>query len=94
MHCKFALTAAAAALALAGSFAQAAEIYPVDKARFMTNARFDFKVELDKVVDRNDVKIEINGADYRKILSGDEIFVGEEIDAGASAVLMREVEIK
>ena len=47
-------------MALAGSFAQAAEIYPVDKARFMTNARFDFKVELDKVVDRNDGKIDIN----------------------------------
>ena len=94
MHSKFALTAIAAAMVFASSFVQSAEIYPVDKARFMTNARFDFKVELDTVVDRNDIKIEINGADYRKVLTGDEIFVGEEIDAKASAVLMRDVEIK
>ena len=94
MHSKFALTAIAAAMVFASSFVQSAEIYPVDKARFMTNARFDFKVELDTVVDRNDIRIEINGADYRKVLTGDEIFVGEEIDAKASAVLMRDVEIK
>ena len=94
MHSKFALTAIAAAMVFASSFVQSAEIYPVDKARFMTNARFDFKVELDNIVDRNDIKIEINGADYRKVLTGDEIFVGEEIDAKASAVLMRDVEIK
>lgn len=94
MHSKFALTAIAAAMVFASSFVQSAEIYPVDKARFLTNARFDFKVELDTVVDRNDIKIEINGADYRKVLTGDEIFVGEEIDAKASAVLMRDVEIK
>ena len=94
MHSKFALTAIAAAMVFASSFVQSAEIYPVDKARFMTNARFDFKVELDTVVDRNDIKIEINGADYRKVLTGNEIFVGEEIDAKASAVLMRDVEIK
>lgn len=94
MHSKFALTAIAAAMVFASSFVQSAEIYPVDKARFMTNARFDFKVELDTVVDRNDIKIEINGADYRKVLTGDEIFVGEEIDAKASAVLMRDVEIQ
>lgn len=94
MHSKFALSAIAAAMVFASSFVQSAEIYPVDKARFMTNARFDFKVELDTVVDRNDIMIEINGADYRKVLTGDEIFVGEEIDAKASAVLMRDVEIK
>ena len=51
MHSKFALTAIAAAMVFASSFVQSAEIYPVDKARFMTNARFDFKVELDNIVD-------------------------------------------
>ena len=30
--------------------ASAAQIYPVDQARFMTNARFDFKVELDSAI--------------------------------------------
>ena len=59
---KTALCAActAALLSLAAG-AQAADIYPVDRARFMTNARFDFKVELDQVVSRQDVRVEING---------------------------------
>ena len=71
---KTALCAActAALLSLAAG-AQAADIYPVDRARFMTNARFDFKVELDQVVSRQDVRVEINGKDYRKVLSGSEI---------------------
>lgn len=37
MQSKFVLTALASALTLACSAAQAAEIYPVDKTRFMTN---------------------------------------------------------
>ncbi len=99
MHTKLAaalLSCAVTAITTAGvtSSASAADIYPVDKARFMTNARFDFKVELDRVVDRSDVKIEINGADYRKVLKGDEIFVGTEIDSNASSIWMRGVEIK
>lgn len=93
MYTKFSLKALAAAMTLACGLSHAAEIYPVDKARFMTNARFDFKVELDAVVDRKDIRIEINGADYRKVLKGDEIFIGQEIDAGKSAILMRDVEI-
>ncbi len=97
MQIKLASAAAAAAIASIGIFssacAGAAEIYPVDKARFMTNAKFDFKVELDSVVDRGDVSIKINGEDYRKVLKGDEVFVGTEIDGNASAVWMRGVEI-
>ena len=93
MYKKFAFTAIASALSLACGLSQAAEIYPVDKARFMTNAHFDFKVELDDVVERRDISIEINGADYRNVLKGDEIYVGREIDADKSAVLMRDVQI-
>lgn len=94
---KTLLTQAALAALVAASTcgaANAAQIYPVDQARFMTNARFDFKVELDKVAARKDVKIEINGADYKKVLKGDEIYVSQEIDADGSAIIMRDVEIK
>ena len=42
----FAAALASALLCIAGTNAQATEIYPVDAARFMTNAKFDFKVEL------------------------------------------------
>ena len=92
---KTALCAActAALLSLAAG-AQAADIYPVDRARFMTNARFDFKVELDQVVSRKDVRVEINGKDYRKVLSGSEIWVPQEMDAPGSALIVRDVEIK
>ena len=93
MHTKIAHAVIAAVLTLASGLSQAADIYPVDKARFMTNTRFDFKVELDSVVERKDISIEINGKDYRRVLKGDEIYIGQEIDAGKSAVLMRNVEI-
>ena len=94
---KHILSAAAAAVLLsfsAASAVQAAQIYPVDQARFMTNARFDFKVELDTVVDRKNIPVQINGQDYKKVLKGDEIYVAEEIDAKGSAIILRDVEIK
>ncbi len=94
---KHILSAAAAAVLLsfsAASAVQAAQIYPVDQARFMTNARFDFKVELDTVVDRKNIQVQINGQDYKKVLKGDEIYVAEEIDAKGSAIILRDVEIK
>ena len=74
---KFILSTASAALAavgvlsaLAAAPVSAAQIYPVDQARFMTNAKFDFKIELDKKADRKNVVVEINGADYKKVLKG------------------------
>mgnify|MGYP000119809796 CR=1 FL=1 len=66
----FAAALASALLCIAGTNAQATEIYPVDAARFMTNAKFDFKVEFDTVVDRKDVTIQINGDDSRRPLRG------------------------
>ncbi len=74
--------------------ASAAQIYPVDAARFMTNARFDFKVELDGLTDRKNVEVEINGEDYRNVMSGKELWIAEEKDCKASALIMRDVEIK
>ena len=87
-----AVTAALFAL-IAGS-ASAAQIYPVDQARFMTNARFDFKVELDRAVNRSDVTVQINGENYQKTLKGSEIWVPQEMDAEGSALIVRDVEIK
>lgn len=70
----FAAALASALLTLAGMNAQATEIYPVDAARFMTNAKFDFKVEFDTVVDRKDVTIQINGDDFAKTFRGNELW--------------------
>lgn len=46
MKIKTATAAVSAALLslIAAGQAGAAQIYPVDQARFMTNARFDFKI--------------------------------------------------
>ena len=89
-----ALIGALSAALLSISCAHAADIYPVDRARFMTNAKFDFKVELDQRVDRRDVTVEINGEDYQKTLTGKEIWVENEPDANASALIMRDVQIE
>ena len=88
---------ASVACALAGMCAmnaQAIEIYPVDHARFMTNARFDFKVELDDVTARDKVTVEINGKNFNQTLSGKEIWMEKEEGVEASALIVRGVEIK
>lgn len=74
--------------------ASAAQIYPVDQARFMTNARFDFKVELDSAMARKDVTVQINGEDYSKTLSGKEVWVEKEDGVHGAALMVRDVEIK
>lgn len=74
--------------------AQAIEIYPVDHARFMTNARFDFKVELDDVTARDKVTVEINGKNFNQTLSGKEVWMEKEEGVEASALIVRGVEIK
>ena len=74
--------------------ASAAQIYPVDQARFMTNARFDFKVELDSAMARKDVTVQINGEDYSKTLSGKEVWVEREDGVHGAALMVRDVEIK
>lgn len=74
--------------------AGAAQIYPVDQARFMTNAKFDFKVELDQSMARKDVIVQINGEDYSKVLSGKEIWTEKEDGEHGAALIVRDVEIK
>lgn len=94
---KLKATAAAVSAALISLLcaeAGAAQIYPVDKARFMTNARFDFKVELDGTMNRKDVTVRINGEDYTKTLSGKEVWIEKEDNIHGSALIMRDVEIK
>ena len=95
MKSKKIVTSVACALAgMCAMNAQAIEIYPVDHARFMTNARFDFKVELDDVTARNKVTVEINGKNFNQTLSGKEVWMEKEEGVEASALIVRGVEIK
>ncbi|WP_313604327.1 alkaline phosphatase [Rhizobium sp.] len=78
---------------LAGA-AQAAEVYPLDRATILTGSPFDFKVEFDKVVKPEDVKITVNGQDYKATLGKEVEFVAEEKNKEkvlGSAVILRGV---
>lgn len=78
---------------LAGA-AQAAEVYPLDRATILTGSPFDFKVEFDAVVKPEDVKITVNGQDYKATLGGQVEFVAEEKNKDkvlGSAVILRGV---
>jgi len=76
---------------LAGA-AQAAEVYPLDRATILTGSPFDFKAEFDAVVKPEDVKITVNGQDYKAVLGKDAEFVAEEKNKDkvlGSAVILR-----
>ncbi len=78
---------------LAGA-AQAAEIYPLDRATILTGSPFDFKVEFDSVVKPEDVKITVNGQDYKATFGKEVEFVAEEKNKDkvlGSAVILRGV---
>ena len=63
--------------ALAG-IAQAAAIYPIDRASFLAGSRFDLKVEFDGAVNEADVRVTINGADAARVLGQPLRFVSGE----------------
>lgn len=78
---------------LAGAV-QAAEVYPLDRATILTGSPFDFKVEFASVVKPEDVKITVNGQDYKAALGKDAEFVAEEKNKDkvlGSAVILRGV---
>ncbi|PKR88797.1 alkaline phosphatase [Pleomorphomonas diazotrophica] len=90
------LLALAASTALIGT-AGAATVFPLDRATILAGSPFDFKVEFDGSVKAEDVKIAVNGADYKAALGGDVEFIasekGKDDAALGSAVLLRGVKI-
>jgi alkaline phosphatase len=71
------LSALAATTFLAGA-AQATTVYPLDRATILAGSPFDFKVEFKSVVKPEDVKITVNGQDYKTVLGKEAEFVAEE----------------
>ena len=88
--------ALAASTALLGTVG-AATVFPLDRATILAGSPFDFKVEFDGSVKAEDVKIVINGADYKAALGGEVEFIasekGKDDAALGSAVLLRGVKI-
>lgn len=82
--------------ALAGA-AQAATVYPLDRATILAGSPFDFKVEFNSVVKPEDVKITVNGQDYKAVFGKEAEFVAEEKGKDdkvlGSAVILRGVTI-
>ncbi|MBB4953145.1 alkaline phosphatase [Agrobacterium vitis] len=58
--------------------AHAATIYPIDRATILNGSPFDFKVEFKSVVKPEDVKITVNGQDYKAVFGADAQFIAEE----------------
>src|SRR5262249_49161755 len=73
------LAGALVALALAApSLAAATTVYPIDRAQILAGSLFDFKVELDGVVNPSDVKVTVNGDDPARLLAQAPQFVDRQ----------------
>ena len=71
------LLALVSATMLSG-MANAAAIYPLDRATVLAGSPFDFKVEFEGVVKPEDVKVTVNGQDYEAVFGKKAEFVAEE----------------
>ncbi|TXH81847.1 MAG: alkaline phosphatase [Rhizobium sp.] len=84
------------AIALAGT-ANAATVYPLDRATVLVGSPFDFKVEFGKVVKPEDVKITVNGESYDAVFGKAADFIAEEKGAEdkvlGSALILRGVKL-
>ncbi|BAI75640.1 alkaline phosphatase (plasmid) [Azospirillum sp. B510] len=89
---------ALASATILSSAANAAVIYPLDRATVLVGSPFDLKVEFDKVVKPEDVKVTVNGQDYEAVFGRKASFVAEEKgDKGkllGSALLLRDLRIE
>ena len=70
--------AALAATTILAGAAQATTVYPLDRATILAGSPFDFKVELKGVVKPDDVKVTVNGEDYKAVFGSAAEFVADE----------------
>ncbi|WP_210483427.1 alkaline phosphatase [Microvirga antarctica] len=77
--------------ALLSGTAFADTIYPLDRATILAGSPFDFKIEFDGVVKKDDVKVLVNGEDYKTVFGKDATFVEKEDGAQGSALIVRNV---
>ncbi len=71
-----------------------AQIYPIDRAALLSGGVFDFKVELPMVTKLEDVKILVNGEDYKSVFGKAPTFIEKENGDGASSVVIKGVSLK
>lgn len=73
--------------------ADAATVYPIDRATILAGSAFDFKVEFAGVVKPEDVTVTINGEPAATVLGKDYEFIAKEEGVDASAVLLRAAKV-
>jgi alkaline phosphatase len=73
------------------SGAEALTVYPIHRATILAGAKFDFKVEFDRVLKPGEAKVTINGADYALTLGRTATFVEKEPGVDKSALILRDV---
>jgi alkaline phosphatase len=90
------LAALAASVVFTGSV-QAANIFPLDRATILVGSPFDFKVELKGNFKPEDVKVTVNGEDYKAVLGAEAEFVadekGKEDKSLGSALILRNAKV-
>ncbi|MCB8822154.1 alkaline phosphatase [Microvirga rosea] len=89
---KYGLLAILAVMAVPG-VAQAQAVYPIDRATILSGAKFDFKIELPKIIAQKDIKVTINGEDAEKILGGSFSYIEKEDGGDASSLIIRSAAI-
>jgi alkaline phosphatase len=84
----------AATTMLAGA-AQAATVYPLDRATILAGSPFDFKVEFSETVKPGDVKVTVNGQDYKTVFGAEATFTESELGKDdkklGSALILRKL---
>ena len=92
MRARLALLVAATCLAGA---ANAATIYPLDRATILVGSPFDFKAELDNVYEIGDIDVTVNGKPYADVFGQDAVFIAEEKgkndESLGSALILRDL---
>lgn len=77
--------------------AYAATVYPLDRATILAGSPFDFKVEFEGAVKPEDIKLTINGEDYKTVLGSEGDFVGMEKGKDdkelGSAIILRQLKL-
>ena len=76
-----------------GSTAQAAAIYPIDRAAILAGSKFDFKVEFDEMLNATDVKVTLNGVDVATALGAEPQFIPNEDGHKASSLTLRGISL-
>jgi len=90
--CARGLAAGLLLLCLAGP-AFAAAIYPIDRARILAGSRFDVKIEFDRVVPEESVRVTVNGVDHATVLGKSAHFLENDDGTNASAVVLRDASL-